>query len=91
MPITSLAAGQMKMALIRCDYALAEFYEEQSAWPLMTIHDAGMWEVDESREEDAMALTEWGFDGCMDDMETGERMFRTPITSDAECVTRWVK
>jgi DNA polymerase-1 len=91
MPITSIAAGQMKLALVRSDYALGQLYREQSAWPLMTVHDAGMWEVDADREEEVSGLTEWAFDGCMDDESTGERMFRVPITSDGEAMTRWIK
>lgn len=92
-PITSLAAGQMKMAMARLDWALeqAGAYEEQWAWPLMTIHDALIVECDGDRADDVQGLMTWAFDGCMDSDETGERMFRVPIESDGDCVTRWVK
>jgi len=91
LPVTSLAAGQMKLCMARSDAVLAGMYEEQSCWPLMTIHDALMFEVDEDRVEEVEAGTEWAFDGCMDDTETSERMFRTPIKSDGESMVRWMK
>src|ERR1700744_5079307 len=91
MPITSLAAGQMKLCMARCEYYLRELYDDQAAWPLMTIHDALMHEVDEDRADEVNAITEYCFDGCMDDVNTGERLFRTPIKSDGDAVYRWVK
>jgi DNA polymerase I-like protein with 3'-5' exonuclease and polymerase domains len=91
LPVTSFAAGHMKLSMARCDHILAPLYEEQSVWPLMTIHDALMFEIDEDREEDMDELTGWAFDGCMDDADTGERRFRVPIKSDAESAVRWVK
>lgn len=93
MPITSIAAGQMKLSMVRTEWTLAEsgFYDEQWAWPLMTIHDALMFEVDEERAEDVQSMVGWAFDGCMDDETTGERQFRVPIESDGEEVYRWVK
>lgn len=91
MPITSLAAGQMKLTMARCDYILDDLYREDSAWPLMTVHDALMFEVDEDRASDVEEMTAWAFDGCMDDESTGERLFRVPISSDGACVYRWVK
>lgn len=57
----------------------------------MTIHDAEMFELDEGREEEVAELTRWAFDGCMDDVETGERMLRTSVRSDGEAAVRWMK
>lgn len=91
MPITSLAAGQMKLSMARCDYILDSLYGEDACWPLMTIHDALMFEVDEDRADDVQEMTAWAFDGCMDDESTGERLFRVPIESDGDNVYRWVK
>ena len=79
----------MKMCMARCDYALEAMYEEQSCWPLMTIHDALKFEVDENRVDEVKTATEWAFDGCMDD-EWGERQFRVPVLSDDEVMVRWM-
>jgi hypothetical protein len=76
--------------MARCDYALGSMYDTGECWPLMTIHDALMYEVDEDKGEDVAELTGWAFDGCMDDAN-GERRFRTPITSDGETAVRWMK
>lgn len=92
MPITSMAAGQLKLAMAKTEMMLLELMEQDVwSWPLMTIHDALMVEC---REEDAKLVNEamaWGMDTCMTDEDSGECLCRVPIESDGLISERWVK
>jgi len=98
-PITSFAAGQLKLSMGAVD-AMLERVREAGVWayPLLSIHDAVMSEVEEDAAEDVLEATGECMDHCMDDVVTGERMVRVPIESDGEVmwdeseqVSRWKK
>lgn len=86
-PVTSLAAGQLKLGMGRADAMLQQIYDCGTwCWPLLTIHDAIMVEVEEEAGEDVMEGLGCAMDQCMTDQETGEHRFRVPIKSDGEII-----
>jgi DNA polymerase I len=91
LPITSMAAGQLKLAMGRADETLEPLFEEGRAWPLNCIHDSIMIESD----DDAVAATDAclaeSMNTCMIDRESGENLFRCPIESDGTVSQRWEK
>ena len=93
MPIQSCSAGQMKLAMGEIEYYLLQLLEEEDiwAWPLMTIHDQLINEVEEDETgivDDIMGTV---FSKVMRDRKTGEHRFRVPVKSDGEIMDRWVK
>lgn len=92
MAITATAAGQLKLAMGKADELLLQLYEQGVwCWPLLTIHDAIKVECDEDVADDVNDLLGVAMDTCMDDVDTGEHMFRVPITSDGSVHSRWEK
>lgn len=92
MPVTSTAAGQLKLVMGRLEWIL-ERLREQGVWchSLLTIHDCVKVEAAEEDADVVMEAMQWAFDGCMDDMETNERQFLVPIESDGDITGRWQK
>lgn len=99
MPVTAIAAGQLKLIMGKSDRTLQQAYDAGVwCWPLLTIHDAVMVEVEEEHAEGVDELLTTDFNDCMRNTETGEEMFRVPIRSDGEVidydetgVSRWKK
>jgi DNA polymerase I len=99
MSMTSTAAGQLKLIMGKTDDTLQRAYDAGVwCWPLLTIHDAVMVEVEEEHAEGVDELLAEDFDNCMRDVETGEEMFRVPIRSDGDVIdydetglSRWKK
>ena len=99
MPVTSMAAGQLKLIMGKSDETLERLYEAGVwCWPLLTIHDAVMVEAEEEYAEDVNETMEGDFDGCMQDERTGEEMSRVPIKSEGDVIeydktgkSRWKK
>lgn len=99
MPVTSFAAGHLKLAMGKVEPMSVALYESGVwVWPLLTIHDAIMHEADEDVAEDVLDMQGMAMDTCMNDEETGECVTRTPVLSDGEVmfdeetgVSRWKK
>lgn len=90
LPVTSAAAGQLKLIMGEAEELLLEF-ERQGiwAWPLLTIHDQLMVEVDGRYAEGVAEALTPVFDRVMIDKDTGEDLWRTRIESDCEVGERW--
>lgn len=94
LPIQSVAAGQMKLAMGELDPLLTDLLDSGVwVWPLLSIHDELITEVEEGRDVPDMVreLTEMVFSGVMTDRDTGEDLWRVPIGSDGKVMERWVK
>jgi DNA polymerase-1 len=99
MPVTSFAAGQLKLAMGKADMLLEQMRERGvRAWPLLTIHDSIMVEAEEKYAEDALETLSVAMNTCMDSEDTGECLTRVKIKSDGEVmfdketgVSRWKK
>lgn len=94
LPITATAAGQLKLVMGKSAQLLEQLWDGGHGvwcWPLLTIHDAEMVEVEEDAVEAVDQALAVAFDECMTDQETGELLFRVPITSDGHASQRWEK
>lgn len=92
MPITSLAAGQLKLAMGALEETLLELLGAGVwAMPAMTIHDSIMVEVGERHAGVVLETMGRVMDAVMDDVDTGEPMLRVPIKSDGESMSYWKK
>lgn len=90
LPVTSTAAGQLKLSMGKVDEALRQLLESGVwCWPLLTIHDAILTEAEEDYAEDVSEVQTVCMNSCMDDETTGEHRFRTPILSDGDVMERW--
>lgn len=92
MPVTATAAGQLKLAMGQSDELLTDLRRDNiHAWPLLTVHDSEMVEVEEDYTDVVSEILQYSMDSCMTDRETGEHRFRVPIRSDGDVSQRWVK
>jgi DNA polymerase I-like protein with 3'-5' exonuclease and polymerase domains len=92
LPVTSLAAGQLKIAMGKADQLLQDLYDAGTwCWPLLTVHDMIMAEADEDAADDVNDLLGVAEDTCMDEEQTGEHLFRVPLKSDGTVTQRWEK
>jgi len=92
MPIQSLAAGQMKLAMGRSEEMLLGMERcGVHCVPLTSIHDQLMIEADEDSVDDVQDALQIALDECMDDVQSGEHRFRVPIKSEGESMIRWKK
>lgn len=86
MPVTSTAAGQMKLAMAEAEQTLMELVDAGVwVWPLLTVHDQLMVETEEDAAEEVGEQISNVFAGVMRDQ------FRVPIEADAEILQRWQK
>jgi DNA polymerase-1 len=89
-PVTASNAEQTKLAMAECE---EEFARIRSCGVycegLLSIHDQVIAEVEEEYAEYVGDLMVRVFESVMDDRETGERLWRTPIKSDCEILERW--
>ena len=60
-------------------------------WPLLTIHDQLVVEVEEDICEAVRDLNSSIFSQVMIDRETGRNLWRVPIKSDGQIMSRWEK
>jgi DNA polymerase-1 len=94
MPIQSCSAGQTKLAMGELDEIYSNLYSDgNGTWiqPLLTIHDQLIVEVEEDSADVIREITMDCFSRVMTDQETGEHLWRVPIKSDGEILTRWTK
>jgi DNA polymerase-1 len=92
MPIQSMSAGQIKLAMAECEAAFNIYLDSDIwVWPLLTIHDQIIAEVEEGWAEEVKMNMTMIFDGVMNDRQTDECLSRVPIKSDGEIMDRWKK
>ena len=94
MPIQSASAGQTKLVMGELDEDISNIYADGKgiwAWPLLTIHDQLVVEVEEAAADDVRDIMQDRFNRVMIDKETGENLWRVPVKSDGEILTRWKK
>jgi len=88
--VTASNAEQTKLAMAECE---DEFDHLRSLSvrieALLSIHDQIIAEVEEDYAAEVGEIVQHVFDHVMDDRETGERLWRTPIKSDCEILDRW--
>lgn len=88
--VTSSNAEQTKLAMAECE----EFFErmrqaDYDCEALLSIHDQIIAEVNEDVAEEVGGVVANIFAHVMDDRETGECLWRCPISSDCEVLERW--
>ena len=88
--VTASNAEQTKLAMAECEESFETLLScGVWVWPLLSIHDQVIAEADERYAEAAGAEMVRVFEHVMDDRETGERLWRTPIRADCEVLERW--
>lgn len=88
--VTASNAEQTKLAMAECEELFMDLLEAGVwVWPLLSIHDQVIAEVEEDYADAVCGQMEHIFEHVMDDRETGERLWRCPIKSDGEVLDRW--
>lgn len=89
--VTSSNAEQTKLAMAECEELFTDLTDRCKiwAWPLLSIHDQVIAEVEEEYAESVGDQMKYIFEHVMDDRETGQRLWRCPIKSDCEVLERW--
>lgn len=93
-PIQMCAAHQMKLAMAELaqDGRIKDLQASGVfVWPLLTIHDELIYEVDEEYGSVVAEVLMDVMDRIMIDDEVGENLFRAPIKSEAKVMDRWEK
>lgn len=92
MPIQATCAELMKLAMGEVEEHLPPSAQSGIwAWPLMTIHDELLVEVEEDWVESVDELIGWIMDGVTTDKSSGKNILRVPVESDGKIMDRWVK
>lgn len=93
LPIQSIAAAQMKLAMGELEPRLVRRYEDggEWVWPILPIHDQLIVEADEEVAGSVDQEMEGVFDQVMVGKQSGFDYWRCPIKSDSEVLDRWVK
>ena len=88
--VTASNAEQTKLAMAECEDVFVDLLDAGVwVWPLLSIHDQIMAEVEEEYAEAVGDRIVSVFEHVMDDRETGERLWRCKIKSDCEILDRW--
>jgi DNA polymerase I-like protein with 3'-5' exonuclease and polymerase domains len=88
--VTASNAEQTKLAMAECEELFVDLLDAGVwVWPLLSIHDQIMAEVEEGWADQVGEQMSHVFEHVMDDRETGERLWRCPIKSDCEILDRW--
>jgi DNA polymerase I len=90
LPITSSAAGLLKLGMADLESRLTERWTAEQVVPLVPVHDSVMVEADADKAEEVDREMAEAMEGVMTDRETGEYRFRVPIKSDGKVMTRWI-
>ena len=92
MPIQGSGADLMRLTMGEMEEKLLELQNEGVwAWPLMTIHDDLIVEVEEKWAGFVRDLMASVMSNTMRDKDTDEYMCRVPMTADGKVMTRWEK
>lgn len=85
-------AGMMRLVMGELDETLIGFREcGVWAWPLVSVHDQLIVEVEEDYAEPVADTMSTVFDSVLTDRSTGETVFRVPVRSEAEILDCWRK
>lgn len=88
--VTASNAEQTKLAMAECEEGFEQLLSSGIwVWPLLSIHDQVIAEVEEDYAEPVYEQMVSVFEHVQDDRETGERLWRCPIKSDGEVLDRW--
>lgn len=88
--VTSSNAEQTKLAMAECEDLFQTFRDAgYHCEGLISIHDQIIAEADQDIADLVGAAMVDVFESVMDDKQTGERLWRTPIKSDCEILERW--
>lgn len=91
-PIQSVAAGQIKLAMGELEETFLQLLESDVwVWPLLTIHDELVTEVEEDQAENVLELKQQIMSQVMIDKQTDRDLWRVPIEADGKVMERWVK
>lgn len=92
-PIQAPDSGFMRLAMAVAWYEVKPVFDAAGIWfwPLMTIHDELLTEVEEGYGEIAKAYLVDAFENVLTDRETGERLLRVPVKADGKVMARWGK
>ncbi len=93
MPIQSTAAGLNKLALAEVQDWIETEVRPSGVWcrPLITVHDEGIWEVEEGYGECFKEVVEGVFSRVLTDHDTGQEYCSVPILADGKVSARWEK
>jgi len=92
-PIQAPDSAMMRLALAEVQEAIVEPWLEHGVWvwPLMTVHDEGIWEVDEAYGELFLEQALTIFEDVMIDRATGVNQLRVKIKAEGKVMMRWEK
>lgn len=93
MPITATSAGLMKLAIAEVQQFIETELRPQGVYcyPLLTIHDAEICEIDEDYAEVFKDVMVDIFSNVLTDKDTGVKLCRVPIKADAKVMQVWEK
>ncbi len=93
LPIQGSGADLMRLVLPEVhDYILGQLRPVNvNVWPLLTVHDEGIWEIEEDYAEMFKDYLEYTFGNVMVDKDTGVNLCRVPIKAEAKIMERWQK
>jgi DNA polymerase I-like protein with 3'-5' exonuclease and polymerase domains len=93
MPIQGLAAELMKLAIAETQLWIETDLRPAGirCWPLMTIHDELLLEVQEEYGETVKEVVEGVFANVLTDKDTGEELCMVPIKAEGKVMERWEK
>ena len=83
----------MKLAIAEIQAEVIEPFRREGVecWPLMTVHDEMLVEVEDGYGETVKLMMEEVMSRVMTDKTTGEELCLVPIKADGKVMTRWVK
>lgn len=88
--VTNANAEQTKLVMAECDELFNQLRESGIwAWPLLSIHDQIIAEVENNYAESVGGMMASIFKNVMVDRETGESLWRVDMESDCEVLDRW--
>ena len=92
LPIQGTGADLMKLAMGEVEENLVQLHQEGAwCWPLLTIHDELLTEVEEEWAPFVKDLMSSVMSNVMRDKDTDEWCCRVPLTADGKIMSRWEK
>jgi DNA polymerase-1 len=93
MPIQGTGADMMKLALAEIQERIEEDFRSCGiwCWPLMTVHDEILVEVEEGYGELVQCMMEEVMMNVLRDKDTGEDLCKVPIKADGKIMRCWEK
>jgi DNA polymerase I-like protein with 3'-5' exonuclease and polymerase domains len=93
LPIQGTCADLMRLVLPEVhDFILGQLRTVGiNVWPLITVHDEGIWEVEEDYADMFKDYLEYTFGNVMVDKDTGVNLCRVAIKAESKIIERWQK